>query len=318
MITKIHYQSRTTTPSSKRKPKSQAKLQRSCFFKASVCRQYPYIDTSSLQSRQFPPLPNDAHKIVEFAAMYLNRAAMICFYNILSALFTKEIRALSREGIQAVMRETLRKYYKEEQVFDVGDISKITNLLDALGLLAKKYCCIGDDRYANRYMANPVLRDNKLRLKVLGLIKLSFEGKTVVKIRQRINNRWTKTGGYFKTIMSLWRGVPDSFLGLNPTHEQEDSLLNKFKNKKVEVSPKKGLSIEASLEKNHKGEMLSALFPFDTMRHLKSALRHETDAYALHKLPHYFSAEIKTAQIMKEALLQEIMNNAEEYEEVYS
>lgn len=225
---------------SSKKPNKPAKFPRSYLFKASISRLFPYIDTSALESRQFPPLPNDTRAIMLYVCTYLNRRQALCFYVILSSLFTKDIRALSRESIQKSMRTLSKKYFGKEQVFDVGDISKITNLLDALGLIAKKYCATNGDKYANRYMAHPLLRDNLFRKKVLGLLHRCFSGDHEFKLALRINRRWAKKGSYFKTIMSIWHGVFDHFLSLIPTHEQEESIFNNTQQEQEESSSQKG------------------------------------------------------------------------------
>jgi hypothetical protein len=259
----------------RQKPISQAKLQRSYYFKANPQRAFPYIDTSALESRKFPPLPNDTKSILRFICRYLNRSQALCFYVILCAFYKKDMRALSRESLQERMRKALKEFFGKNQMFDVGDISKTTNLLDALGLIAKKY--VGE-KYSNRYIAHPVFKDVLFRTKMIGLLIKTFTGNTTQKIAQRINNRYAEFKTYKKTILSIWKGICDSYIKLNPTHEQEDSALNKAPEQKEQFSPKNELQVTSSIEDDWDSALQDASLWIESLQNRPLRLENLSDS----------------------------------------
>ena len=164
---------------------------------------------------------------------------------------TTKIQAIGRLELQRRMRKILRKFYSEGQIFDVGDISRYTNLLDALGLIAKRYDTDGRVVYVNKYVGHPLFKNDIFRRKIIGFIEKCFKGElndfnessTVIRIRSRLNHRWEKS--YKNTILKLWKGVPDAYMDekyrLNPTHEQEERdciPINSDRNKKEYMQPK--------------------------------------------------------------------------------
>lgn len=166
-------------------------------------------------------MPQNRQEIMKFLCLYLNRKQVLGFYVLLSSFYTakEDVKAFSRLSMQKRMQKAFKKFFGEDRVFDVGDISKLTNLLDALGLIAKKYCAINGEKLANRYMLNPVFRDGLFRKQMLGILACSFRGKYTFKFAKRLNKRYSTFGNYKTTIMTIWRNVPDSFIGLTPTHE---------------------------------------------------------------------------------------------------
>jgi hypothetical protein len=222
------------TRKSSRKPCKPAKFPRSWYFKANDSRKYPYIDTSLLLSRKFPPMPRDRQQIMVFLCTYLNRGQAIVAYATLGAFYTAkdDIISLSRLSLQKRARGFFKDFFGEDRVFDVGDISKITNLLDALGLIAKRYCAINGEKIANGYILNPVFRDPLFRKQMLGILACTFRGQSKFKFAKRLNKRYSAFGSYTKTIRTIWRYVSVSFMGLTPTHEshQDSGVATKSDN----------------------------------------------------------------------------------------
>jgi len=141
------------------------------------------------------------------------------------------------------------KLENKEKVYHVGDISKLTNMIDALGIIQKKGCFSSDKNAPNRYKVNPCFDDDYFRKRFIGLMLLTLKGKTSYHFSERINKRYKVS--YKKTICEIWKDVPDEYMDgfktLTPTHEQEVSTLYKFKVKIKSEEPHKDKAIKKEI-----------------------------------------------------------------------